>query len=199
MQKWIPNHGAKDMPILLVPGASVDYQIYALPTIPFNFVEYLLDHGYVVYCITIRVGKTPASKKNYTVYDARLDIAAATKYILKETKAPKIYAVVHCAGSVATACGLLDGTITGIGGLTASQVFMHPIYTGVTNFMAHIKPTPTSIYRKFYGPWYDIVYGDDHKFLDEMVRFYPVPSKEVCRSLVCHRTELVFGRYHIGG
>jgi hypothetical protein len=200
MQMWVPEgEKAQGMPILLVPGASVDYQIFQLPTIPVDFVGYLLDRGYTVYCVNHRVGKTPAAKKNYTTYDARLDIAAATEYILASTGAAKIYAVVHCAGAVAMAAGLLDGTITGIGGLTASQVFMQPWFAKVNQLKARIIPPIPDAYIDLFGPWYDTLSGMDDSIVQDLInqtlRFYPVGAKEeICDSVVCHRSELVFGR-----
>ena len=197
MQKWSPSSASnKGMPILLVPGASVDYKIFALPTIAKNFVDYLLERGYVVYCVTHRVGNTPVAKEGWTTYDARHDIAAATKYILQETGASKIYSVVHCAGAQAMAAGLLDGTIEGIGGLTASQVFMHPIFAKVNKIKAGIEPSMPALYNKLVGPWYDVISGDDRDFmLNQVLRFYPEGGmQDVCRSIVCHRSELAFGR-----
>ena len=198
MQKWCPLPNFKDvMPILLVPGASVDYQVFALPTIAINFVDYLLQRGYVIYCVDHRVGKTTAAKQGWTTYDARYDIAAATKYILKETGASKIYSVVHCAGAQAMAAGLLDGTIKGIGGITASQVFMHPVFAEVNKFKAGIEPSLPTLYNKLIGSWYDVMSENDRSFLlNEALRFYPEGGMEdVCNSIICHRSELVFGRY----
>ena len=196
MQVWVPAHVSRSMPILLVAGASVDYQIFGLPTIPYNFVDYMLERGYTIYCVTHRVGKVPVAKSlNPTTYDARLDIAAATKYIQQDAKASKIYAVVHCAGAIAMAAGLLDGTIQGIGGLTVSQVFIHPIFSEVNMWKAKIKPSLANVYEKVVGKWFDVVDGDKHVFEDLLLRFYPEEGQsELCRSTVCHRSELVFGR-----
>ena len=199
MQMWKPCLPGKCKPILLVPGASVDYQIFALPTIPWNFVDFLREHGYTIYCINHRVGKTPVAKHNWTTYDARLDIAAATQKIRDLTGAEKIYAVVHCAGAIAMSQGLLDGTITGIGGLTASQVFMNPIFTDMDKYFSRIKSI-AKIYEEGLGDWFDCVppAQDDHPIvehlIDQLLRLYPVKDGEKCTSVVCHRTELVFGR-----
>ena len=194
---WTPTGVDLHMPILLVPGASTDYQIYALPTIAQNFVDYLLQRGYTVFCVNHRVGNTPEAKIGWTTYDARHDIAAATEYILKRTGASKIYSVVHCAGAQAMAAGLLDGTIKGIGGLTASQVFMHPIFARVNQIKAKTDPSMPAIYDKLVGPWFDVTGGDDSSFiLNQALRFYPEGGfQDVCHSIICHRTELVFGRY----
>jgi hypothetical protein len=197
LQIWDPAHATQKMPILLVPGASVDYQIFALPTIPYNFVDYLLERGYTVYCIVPRWGRgTVAKTLNPTVYDARLDIAAATKYVQNDSKAAKIYAVIHCLGSMATAMGLLDGTIQGIGGLTVSQVFMNPTFGELNHFKAKAKPSLAKVYEDLVGKWFELVDGDKRILEDLALRFYPEGgSSEECRSTVCHRSDLVFGRY----
>lgn len=203
MQMWVAHDTvAQKMPILLVPGASVDYQIFHVPTLPSSFVDYLLERGYTVYCINHRVGKVSAAREPPypTSYDARLDIAAATEYILKASKAPKIYAVVHCAGAEAMAMGLLDGTIKGIGGLTASQVFMHPWFAKVNNCIARWLPNIPKFIEKTFGPWYEVDCGQHDGLVQDLInqslRFYPVGGKdETCDSAVCHRTELVFGRF----
>lgn len=200
LHKWVPErlkgHGT---PILLVPGASVDYQIFALPSIPFNLVDYLLEHGYTVYSIDHRVGKVPSARDNWTTYDSRLDIAAAVDYIRETECLEKIYAIVHCAGAEAMAAGLLDGTIHGIGGLTASQVFMNPLFAEVNMIKAKTTPVILPIYEKTLGGWYDVIpHRRDcmvEKLINEALRAYPVQkSQEICHSVVCHKSELAFGR-----
>jgi hypothetical protein len=121
---WIPLLPNPELPpILFVPGAAVDHQIFALPTITTNAVEYFLGKGYSLYAVTHRVGRTEVAKKGYTMYDARLDIKAAMEYVRTDSQQPKMYCIAHCAGSVAFSMGLLDGTIPAgwLKGLTASQ------------------------------------------------------------------------------
>jgi hypothetical protein len=201
MRKWTCQRPqAHNAPILLVPGAAVDHEIFALPTIPFNFVDYLLRHGYTVYCVIHRVGKCPQAKQDWTTFDARRDIAAAVNYIRKESGLDKIYAVTHCAGAVAMAAGLLDGTIQGIGGLTASQVFMTPVFSEINMAKANILPKLTTVYTNLGGHWYDCVSRNHRtlleKVFDEALRVYPEETKrDICHSVACHRSELVFGRY----
>jgi len=110
-------------PLLFVPGASVDHQIFALPTIDTNALDFFLGKGFNVYIVTHRIGRTEIAKKGYTMYDARLDVEAAMKYVRDDSQQPRMYCVAHCAGSVALSMGLLDGTIPAdwIWGLTASQ------------------------------------------------------------------------------
>lgn len=62
----------------------------------------------------------------------------------------KMYMVVHCIGSLAFACGLLDGTIPGewLLGATCSAVFMNPRFGKVNHFASSI---PVSTYKRSSG------------------------------------------------
>jgi len=195
IQKWTPSHGPRDKPILLVPGASTDYQIYALPTIAHSFLDHLLEKGYVVYCVEFRVGNVPAAQEGlWTTYDARLDIAAAVKHVCQDMDVEKVYVVAHCAGSQALAMGLLDGTITGVGGLTASQVFMHPVFAKVNKFKAKVGLTFPWVYEHAVGPWFPMVSMEKPTAFEQLLRGYPVHGmQDYCRSIICRRSQVVFG------
>jgi hypothetical protein len=210
MQMWNPPGKASSVAaptILFVPGAAVDHQIFALPTIEKNAVNYFREFGYRCFCVTHRVGKTMNAQKGYTTYDARLDILAALAYIRKSQavdakgQAVKIYVVAHCAGSVAFASGLLDGTIPAdwISGITASNVFMNPMFAKVNMLKASSPIALNSLYSTLVGSWFSCTSSHDdslvQRLLNQLLRFYPVGSRsEICNSVVCHRSELVFGR-----
>lgn len=219
MYMWSPleledkHWDAASAPIIFfVPGAAVDQQIYALPTIEVNAVNYYRKKGYRVYCQVHRVGKTVVAQQDWTSYDARRDIKAALKMIRERhgmdkgdgsnTGSPRtLYVVAHCAGSVALASGLLDGTIPRewISGVTASQVFMNPMFPKV-NYVKAKLPIPLDfVYRLLQGKWYDCTStpqdGYIQQLINQVLRFYPVGSRdEICNSVVCHRSSLVFGR-----
>lgn len=190
--------------ILFIPGAAVDHTIFALPTIKKNAIEYFREAGYRVYCVTHRIGRTPVAQKGYTIYDTRRDIHAALAHIRKLSttfdaeNVAKTYVIAHCAGSAALACGLLDGTIPGdwIKGITASQVFMTPKFGKVNSLLSRV---PTSMYSGLIGSYWDCSSSKNdnliQRFLNQALRLYPAgEARESCRSVVCHRSELVFGR-----
>ena len=188
--------------ILFVPGAAVDHQIFALPTIRRNAVEYFTGAGHEVYVITHRTGKTIVAQKGYTTFDARLDIKAALEEIRKiEGSDEKIYVVAHCAGSVALSSALLDGTVPAnwISGITASNVFAHPKFAKINMAKASLPVPLPKIYKAVAGSWFSCTSSYHDAFVQQLVnqalRFYPVGAmNEVCNSVVCHRSELVFGR-----
>ena len=204
MQMWSPTqrHDSPPVNVLFIPGAAVDHQIFALPTIETNAIEYFTAAGYQAFCITHRVGKTMVAQKGYSTFDARLDILAAVEKIRELQKSDaKIYIVAHCAGSVALSIALLDGTVPAkwILGVTASNVFMNPIF-GAVNFLKASLPIPMpNIYRLLAGSWFSCASSHEdtivQQFINQALRFYPTgATREICNSVVCHRSELVFGR-----
>lgn len=148
---WAPHPGSNTSgkpPILMVPGASVDHQIYALPTINVNTVEYLTKRGYVVYVLTPRFGLTPTAKLGYTAVDTRLDVLAAMEFVRAHEEGRKMYIVAHCVGAIATSIGLLDGTlpVDWIMGMTISQVAFRMKF-GRINQITGGTTALTTIYR----------------------------------------------------
>ncbi|KAL7909362.1 hypothetical protein GGI35DRAFT_479634 [Trichoderma velutinum] len=183
--------------ILFIPGAAVDHTIFALPTIKRNAVTYFREAGYRVYCVTHRLGRTAVAREGYTSYDARRDIYAALAHIRKVSE-EKVYIIAHCVGSLALACGLLDGTIPGdwIRGITCSMVFMNPKFGKFNNIFSAF---PVDVYSNLVSSYWDCRSspsdGYFQQLLNQMLRFYPTGNREeICRSVVCHRSELVFGR-----
>lgn len=194
--------------LFMIPGAAVDHQIFALPTIPYNAVNYFTRAGYRVFVTVHRIGQLMSAKINYTTYDARLDLKACLEYIRRKypesgnpNKPSKIYTIAHCMGSVAFASGLLDGTIPSdwILGITCSQVFMNPIWgpSNMAKVMAGPIPMDT-LYRLVAGNWFSCSTGADDAFVQRLVnqalRLMPDSRSELCNSASCHRTSLVFGR-----
>ncbi|KAK4230360.1 cholesterol oxidase [Podospora fimiseda] len=194
--------------LFMIPGASVDHQIFALPTIPFNAVDYFRRAGYRVFVSVHRIGQTMIPGNLWTTFDARLDLKACLEYIRKHYSADKqnpekIYTIAHCMGSVAFSCGLLDGTIPAswILGITCSQVFFNPIW-GPTNMAKVILKAGCLPIDKLYGfvagSWFSCSTSRKdtylQQFLNQALRLYPQSCKEMCNNAACHRTSLVFGR-----
>ncbi|KAJ6568346.1 hypothetical protein DFH09DRAFT_983153 [Mycena vulgaris] len=206
MKIWIPEDNRdwidavkKKLPILMIPGASVDDQIFSLPTIPTNTVEYFTSRGYTVYVPTLRFGRTPSSEKGYTAYDTRLDVAAAMDFVHEQHQS-KMYIICHCVGAISTSMGLLDGTLRTewIQGLTVSQVFFK-LHFGLVNAIKGRTSLLPNIYRLLAGPWFPMNSTPTgsivQSLVDQVLRLYPVgPTAELCTSTVCHRCSLVFGR-----
>ncbi|KJZ79281.1 hypothetical protein HIM_01432 [Hirsutella minnesotensis 3608] len=211
MYMWDPEPGAvatdeygspvevKDL--FMIPGAAVDHQIFALPTIPFNAVDYFTRAGYRVFVSVHRICILEVAKGPWTTYDTRLDIEACLRRIRNLNKSDEpVYTVAHCLGSVALACGLLDGTIPAswILGITCSQVFMNPLWS-LLNTIKAASPIPLDkLYWMLAGQWYDCrTSANDglvQRVLNQLLRFYPEERREMCTNATCHRATFLFGR-----
>ncbi|KAK8030781.1 glucose-methanol-choline oxidoreductase [Apiospora arundinis] len=185
MHMWEPTNPALEPKnLFMVPGASVDHQIYALPTIRYNAVNYFTRAGYRVFIPVHRIGALMVAQNNWTTYDARLDLKACLEVIREEYGKGKIYTIAHCMGSVALSAGLLDGKIPS------------EWLAGVTSWR---PPLPLDrLYKTVAGNWFSCSTGQDdsyvQKALNEVLRLWPDERKELCNNASCHRVSFTFGR-----
>ncbi|KAL0255203.1 hypothetical protein SLS55_009733 [Diplodia seriata] len=199
-------HPPNKPPILMIPGASVSHAIFALPTVRTNAVEYLTSCGHTVSVLSHRFSATPVCAAGGTAYEARLDVLAALQHLRHDGQEQKIYVVAHCMGAVATAIGLLDGTVPSawLGGLACTQVFAHLVF-GRWNALKAGNACLPGAYASIAGsPWFPMTADEEkeggkgaavQRAIDQALRFYPVEgSAEVCRSDVCRRFSLTYGR-----
>ncbi|KAE8036870.1 hypothetical protein FH972_009503 [Carpinus fangiana] len=209
-QKYVAS-GKPVQTILFIPGASVDHQIFALPTIPRNAIDYFTAAGYRCYVVVHRVGKNIAALKGYTSFDARLDVRAAFEQIHAVQNSDhgaepsKIYVISHCIGALALGMGLLSGSIKKdwIKGITTSQVFLTPKFSGQNVAKVYAPIRLTTLWSLFANSsWFDTRSSSEsslfQRAVDQILRLYPVwirgGRREFCSSSVCHRGSLIFGR-----
>ncbi|KNG47508.1 FAD/NAD(P)-binding domain-containing protein [Stemphylium lycopersici] len=137
---WHPPSSTpqKSTPIVLIPGSSVDEQIFSLPTISTNTIDYFTSLGHRCYVPVLRFGKGREARRGDTAYDARLDVRAAIQHIREREQGRKIYVIAHCLGSIATGIALLTGDVEAswIKGMTCSQVFINLIFSPDNDFKA---------------------------------------------------------------
>ena len=202
MHMWEPqNTNIETKTIFMVPGAAVDHQIFALPTIEVNAVNYFTRAGYRVYVTVHRICALMVAENNWTTFDARLDIRACLELIREKEGPEKIYTVCHCMGAVAYSCGLLDGTIPTewIKGISCSQVFCNPIWATFNLIKACAGPIHfDKLYSMLGGKWFSCSSSTEDSFfqqvINQVLRFYPDSRAEMCNNVSCHRCSLVFGR-----
>lgn len=195
------NPKIKTKNLFMVPGASVDEQIFALPTIEVNAINYFTRAGYRVFVTVHRICNIAIAQRDYTTFDARLDIKACLERIRKDHGPEKIYTISHCMGAVAFSCGLLDGTIPAdwILGISSSQVFCNPIWSSLNMAKVMAGPIPfDKLYSMFGGSWFSCSSSTKdsyfQQFLNQILRLYPDTRSEICNNVSCHRSSLIFGR-----
>ncbi|KAJ6162957.1 hypothetical protein N7497_002936 [Penicillium chrysogenum] len=188
-------------PVLLLPGVTgigAMHNLYSLPFLRCNMIEYFSQRGHRCYALTPRWGCDPAVAQKSTVYDCRLDVAAAIGYI-RDKERQKPYVIAHCQGSVALCMGLLDGTIQSnhLLGVTANSVFMNQVF-GYWNSLKGRTTLLIQFYELLAGDYFPIVNSAKsilfQRLLDVLLRFYPVGhARDLCTSTACHRTSFAFG------
>ncbi|KAM3073444.1 hypothetical protein ACMFMG_004660 [Clarireedia jacksonii] len=202
LHMWEPqNPNIETKNLFFIPGASVDHQIFALPTIEVNAINYFTRAGYRCFVTVHRICQLMVAEDNWTTFDSRLDIRACLQWIRKQHGDDPIYTIAHCMGSVAFASGLLDGTIPAkwILGVTCSQVFMNPIWATLNLAKALAGPIPfDKLYKMFGGNWFSCSSTKQDSYfqqlLNQLLRFYPDQRCEMCNNISCHRCSLIFGR-----
>lgn len=202
LHMWESQNPSIDRKIIfMVPGASVDQNIFSLPTIEVNSINYFTRAGYTVYVTVHRICQLKVAENNWTTYDSRLDIRACLELIRQEEGPEKIYTICHCMGAVAFSSGLLDGTIPTdwIKGISCSQVFMNPVWATLNLFKALAGPVPfDKLFSFFGGKWFSCSSSTDDSYFQQLInqvlRFYPDTRSEMCNNVSCHRCSLVFGR-----
>jgi hypothetical protein len=146
---WHPPHlsSTKHTPLLLIPGASVNEQIFSLPTIPINTIDYFTSLGHTCYVPILRFCAGENARYGHTAFDARLDVRAAINYVYEQERT-KVYVIAHCLGSIATAMALLTGMVDAdrLAGMTVSQVFTHIIFSPDNAFKAE-QPLLIKLYE----------------------------------------------------
>jgi hypothetical protein len=204
-----PGPVSTQVDILLVPGGAVSHQIYALPTLATTAIESFVKRGFRCWCVTHRMAMAVSDTKrsaqngktadNPTTFGARLDIASALLFIRRQTRSSgKVYIVSHCVGSLALASGMLDGSIDAglVSGITASQVFLHPVLRPANAVKARLPFL--GIYRLLCGGYFSCNASRHDPILQQcltqILRIHPTRQKQdVCSSATCLRSSLAFG------
>ncbi|OQE13450.1 hypothetical protein PENFLA_c048G06376 [Penicillium flavigenum] len=196
-----PGPNSNHSPVLLLPGVTgigAMHHLYSLPFLRCNMVGYFTQRGHRCYALTPRWGCDPAVAQKSTVYDCRLDVAAAIGYI-RDKEQQKPYVIAHCQGSVALCMGLLDGTIQSnhLLGVTANSVFMNQVF-GYWNSLKGRTTLLIQVYELLAGDYFPIVSSAKsvlfQRLLDVLLRFYPAGhTRDLCTSTACRRTSFAFG------
>jgi len=188
-------HGGNKGPVLLVHGVGVWSGMFSLETIRENFAQFLVKNGYDVWLLDWR-GSIQLPLTQFTLDQvAENDIPAAVDYVLKETRANSIQAVVHCAGSAAFFMSLAAGRLAGkVRCVSCSQVALHFAVPPATEAKSLIRlpefldtvgvpyMTPTEdaecrLFQEAFGAFVDILHHE-------------------CTSTICHRITFLYGHLY---
>ncbi len=188
--------GGSKGPVMLSHGLGVSSLIFSIDTIDTNLVEYLVAHGYDVWCLDFRSSiELPEAAKLQSSGDvvATQDYPAAVQKIRDVTGAATIQAVVHCWGSTTFFMAMLAG-LQGVRSIVASQVALHvkvPVMTKlktglhVPSFLQQLKISSLNAYVDKERNW-------QNKLYDATLKLYPTEMEELCDSPVCRRIAFMY-------
>ncbi|MGE6263319.1 alpha/beta fold hydrolase [Aeromonas media] len=188
--------GGNKGPVLLAHGLGVSSLIFTIDTINTNLVEYLVAHGYDVWCLDFRASiELPAAVKHQSTGDdvATKDYPAAVQKIRDVTGVATIQAVVHCWGSTTFFMAMLAG-LQGVRSFVASQVALHvkaPVMTKlktglhVPSFLQQLKINSLNAYVDKERDW-------QNKLFDAALKLYPTEMEELCDNPVCQRIAFMY-------
>lgn len=187
--------GGTKGPVLLVHGVAVSSQIFELPTIRQNFVQFLAGHGYDVWLLDWR-GSIVHPLRQFTLdAAARHDLPAAVRKIQAVTNASSIEVVAHCAGSCVLFMAMSRGLLPDVRCVVASQVALHlnvapaaalKAKVHLADRLADVGATCMSPANDDGQPLFQFAFG----------RFANVFHHE-CSSTFCHRLTFIYGHlYH---
>ncbi|XP_071495517.1 uncharacterized protein [Diadema antillarum] len=192
--------GGTKGPIILLHGLGMTHRIFALDTQETNLVEFLVQHGYDVWCLDLRFSiALPSHKKGWFINDAaEKDVPPAVDYMLKVTGAPNIQAFVHCAGSATMHTCLLGGHLDGkIRSMVVSQVGFRFVVKRLNQlraearlprFLQCIGVKGMSAYTDIEDAWHRKCMNRVFDTLSNIT----TESREHCDSDICHRITFIY-------
>ncbi len=181
-------------PLLLVHGGSVGSKMFTIPTVDTNFAQFFHKEGYDLWLIDWRSSINLPMRLSTLADTAEFDFPKAVKFILNETKADSIQAVVHCIGSLAFFMSMQRGWTKGVRTIAASSVGLHPIVgtverakTGIhlaallRRRMTEVSPLPDPMY-----PLYSVG-----------IRAMVNTVHHECTSTLCHKLTFMYGHPYL--
>lgn len=191
LTRYIGGHKG---PVLVVHGVGVWSGMFALRTVRQNFAQYLGEHGYDVWLLDWR-GSTQLPLRQFTFDEvAAHDYPPAVDFILKETGADSVQAVVHCAGSATFFMSLALGKLPAVRSVACSQVALHfevPPSTEAKALM-RLPDLLAAAGREYMTPLED----PDFPLFQPLFGQFVDSVHHECRSTTCHRITFLYGHLY---
>jgi pimeloyl-ACP methyl ester carboxylesterase len=189
--------GGKKGPVLLVHGVGVSSDMFALPTIGPNFVEYLEREGYDIWLLDWRASIIHPLRQFTLDEAAVIDMPAAVRHVREVTGAETVQAVVHCAGALAFFMSMGAGLLPDVTSVVASQVALHVNAppASVLKARARLASTMARLGVESMSPADD----DGYRVLQTGLGLMTDAVHHECRSTFCHRLTFIYGHLYRHG
>ena len=181
----LPSKG----PVLLVHGAGVRAELFR-PPVDRTLVDVLVDAGWDVWILnwraSIDVGPVP-----WTLDDAAaFDHPAAVRYVLAETGADALKAIVHCQGSTSFCMSAAAGLLPQVDVIVSNAVSLHPVIPPFSRFKIRtLRPAMQRL-----TPYLNPAWGDGPNSLFAwLARATVMLTHPECRNPVCRMVSFTYG------
>jgi hypothetical protein len=186
-----PAKSDKAIPVIMVHGAGVRSKIFSPPRENLlNLDDYLQAAGFDVWNFdwraSIDIAPNPWTLDVAAVYD----YPAAIQFILNETGASEVRALIHCQGSTSFMLSLVAGLLPQVSTVVSNAVSLHPIVPA----LARLKALYAVPYLGRFFPYLNPQWGVSAppgwpKLFDTYVR----SIHHECNNPVCKWSSFTFG------
>jgi len=176
-------------PVLLVHGAGVRAELFR-PPVERTLVDALVDDGYDVWLLnwraSIDIGPVPWTLDDAAAYDH----PAAVKYVLAETGAETMKAIVHCQGSTSFCMSAAAGLVPQVNVIVSNAVSLHPVIPPLSRFKIRVlRP----LMQRF-TPYLNPAWGDGPNTLfSRLARWTVMATHHECNNPVCRMVSFTYG------
>ena len=176
-------------PVLLVHGAGVRAELFR-PPVDRTLVDALVDDGYDVWLLnwraSIDVGPVPWTLDDAAAYDH----PAAVNYVLAETGAETVKAIVHCQGSTSFCMSAAAGLLPQVDVIVSNAVSLHPVIPPFSRFKIRVlRPVMQRL-----TPYLNPAWGDGPSTLfSRLARWTVMATHHECNNPVCRMVSFTYG------
>ncbi|WP_296667920.1 alpha/beta fold hydrolase [Demequina sp.] len=176
-------------PVVLVHGSGVRAEIFR-PPVRTTIVDTLVADGFDVWLLnwrgSIDIGPLPWTLDDAAAYDH----PAAIRYILRQTGAPTVKAVVHCQGSTSFCMSAVAGLLPDVDVIVTNAVSLHPVLPAFSRVKIRtFRPAMQRVTPYLNPAWGD---GPDTLF-SWMARGVVMATHWECSNPVCRMVSFTYG------
>ncbi len=176
-------------PVLLVHGAGVRAELFR-PPVDTTIVDALVEDGFDVWLLnwraSIDIGPVPWTLDDAAAYDH----PAAVRYVLAQTGASTVKAVVHCQGSTSFCMSAVAGLLPEVDVIVANAVSLHPVIPAFSRFkIGALVPVMQRLTPYLNPAWGD---GPDTLF-SHLARGAVMATHWECDNPVCRMVSFTYG------
>lgn len=176
-------------PVLLVHGAGVRAELFR-PPVRQTIVDALVADGWDVWLLNWRAS-IDLDPVPWTLDDAAAyDHPAAVRYIVGQTGAATLKAIVHCQGSTSFCMSAVAGLVPEVDVIVSNAVSLHPVIPPFARFKIEaLRPAMQQL-----TPYLNPAWGDGpNSAFSRIARAVVMTTHRECDNPVCRMVSFTYG------